>query len=98
MAEWTVIGPVKATGNLLILDGAGACVATIKFYPAKAEECRAVADLLRRAPNMAAILEHVKTELEADDEGTRFADLLAMLTDELRKVSAWTEKLNASSG
>jgi hypothetical protein len=47
---------------------------------------------------MVAILEHVKTELEADDEGTRFADLLGMLTDELRKVSKWTEKLNASSG
>ena len=84
--DLTVSGPLKS-GNLIIADAAGACVATVKVAsPDQLDEARRLAVLLSRAPNMRAVLEHLKTEFEGDDDGSRWKDEIRMIGDELRRT------------
>jgi hypothetical protein len=85
---WTMDGPLP-TGVILIRDAAGYCVATVKVDPACPIQCHVIAGLLSRTPNRHAVLEHVLTELQGDDEGARHPDLLAMIERELKAVVAF---------
>jgi hypothetical protein len=75
--ELKVQGPT-GQGFFLVLDQDQNCVLTCKLS-------RLHATLFSRAPNMRAVLEHLLTELEADDDGTRYASEIRMIKDELAR-------------
>jgi hypothetical protein len=79
---WEMAGPLRS-GNLTILDGGGRCLATLKVDVIGIERARKVGRLMCRAPAMRDCLEHIQAELEGDDDGTRFDDLLRLIGDEL---------------
>lgn len=80
---WTVAGPLR-TGNYIIRAG-DEVIAVVQCQGASGLPARSNAILMSRAANMRAVLEHLLTELEADDEGIRFADEIRMIREELSR-------------
>lgn len=81
--EWKLTGPTSTNRSYVINAGNNqiAIVSGIDVSPA---EVLANARAMLRARELTGVLEHIQTELEGDDDGTRWADLLRMIADELK--------------
>jgi hypothetical protein len=82
--EWKLVGPTKVGAFIVEADGKQVATVVAADFPPPIVEQNA--RVIVRSLNMRTILEHVETELQGDDEGTRWRDLLALIGDELRRA------------
>jgi hypothetical protein len=87
-----IAGPTAATGNLLLTDQDGNCLATVKLIQGRIKESNAVALLLSRVKHRTtalkralACLAHLQAELSTADEGAFVAEL-KMIRDHVELI------------
>jgi hypothetical protein len=82
--DWSLVGPTRSDAYTVVCGTKQLGVVIAADTGAK--EAAANAKLIARSPARHAILEHILAELEGDDEGTRWSDLVGMIRTELDRT------------
>ena len=82
--DWSLVGPTRSDAYAIVCGTKQ--VGVVIAADVGARECASNAKLIIRAPARHFILEHILAELEGDDEGTRWSDLVGMIRAELDRT------------
>jgi hypothetical protein len=82
--DWSLIGPTRSDAYTIVCGTKQ--IGVVIAADVGARECACNAKLIIRSPARHFILEHILAELEGDDEGTRWADIIGMIRAELDRT------------